>query len=52
MSKAAVLNLWVATPLPDLCFQKYFRIHNSSKIVLMKWQQNNFTAGEGKVTIA
>ena len=40
-SYAAVLNLWVMTPAPNPS-DLYVTIHNSSKITVLKQQENNF----------
>ena len=42
-----VLNLWVMTPLRRGCHISdiYIAIHNSSKITVMKEQQNNVVVG-------
>jgi hypothetical protein len=47
LSRAAVLNLWVSTPL-EVAYQIsciaaiHININNSSKFTVMKYQLNNF----------
>lgn len=40
-----VPNLWVTTPSGAIYQVSYIMIHNSSRITVIKQQQNNFTIG-------
>lgn len=44
LPRAVVLNLWVSTPWGHTS-DIYITVQNSSKLAVVKWQQNNFTVG-------
>jgi hypothetical protein len=41
-SREVVLNLWITVPSRVTCNDIYSTIYNSSKVLSLKFQQNNF----------